>query len=340
VFRNRVIIRPCVLVLILAGFENPPATAAQGRSGQFATTRPDPEGKATRVTVGVYVVDISEIDDVKQTLTADVYLILYWSDPRLADPQSSRRIMSLNDVWHPPFSILNQRSVKHLLPEVVAVDRQGNVEYRQRIDGTFSVSLNLRNFPLDEQIFVVRVVTPGESPADLELVPDERSGAAPALSIPNWAFGQPMSQADPLVTPDGSEIAGFTWSLPGQRRVGSYVYQFVIPLIFIVGMSWAAFWMAPEQLGPRQGIAVTSMLTVIAYRFVLANYLPRVAYLTRFDYLILGSTTLVLLVLVEVVITHRLMAKGRAERVQRVDAIARRVFPALFLSLIVGVFLL
>lgn len=118
------------------------------------------------------------------------------------------------------------------------------------------------------------------------------------FSILDGTIAAPVSRAEPLVTPDGRELAAFTRELAARRQAMAYVYQFVIPLTFIVCMSWAAFWMAPENLAPRQGIAVTSMLTVIAYRFVLANQLPRVAYLTRFDYLLLGCTTLVFLVLV------------------------------------------
>jgi hypothetical protein len=125
--------------------------------------------------------------------------------------------------------------------------------------------------------------------------------------------------------------------MAARRRAGAYVYQFIIPLTFIACMSWAAFWMAPEQLGPRQGIAVTSMLTIIAYRFVLGNQLPRVAYLTRFDWLSLGCTTLVFLVLVEVVTAHQLVTRGHPERAQRLDVYARGVFPALFLLLLIGV---
>ena len=122
-----------------------------------------------------------------------------------------------------------------------------------------------------------------------------------------------------------------------RRLTGAYIYQFGIPLTFIVCMSWAAFWMAPDQLGPRQGIAVTSMLTVIAYRFVLASQLPRVAYLTRLDYLLLGCTTLVFLVLVEVIISHLLISKGHPKRARRLDVVSRGGFPALFLILVIGV---
>jgi hypothetical protein len=94
--------------------------------------------------------------------------------------------------------------------------------------------------------------------------------------------------------------------------------------------------MSPQELGPRQGIAVTAILTIIAYRFVLANQLPKVPYLTRFDYLLLGSTTLVFLVLVQVVAAHALLKSARPERSRKLDLWARGIFPALFLILIVG----
>jgi hypothetical protein len=286
------------------------------------------------------VIDISDIDDAKRTFTADVYVLLYWKDARLASSGAARRSLPLTTVWHPALLILNQRSVTRVLPEVVGVDRQGNVEYHQRFQGTFSIPLNLRNFPLDEHVLAVRTVSPGHSPAEVELVPDARGGRAPEFTILDWEVGSPTSHAEPAFTPDGSEMAGFTATLAARRRAAAYLYQFVIPLTFIVCMSWAPFWMAPDQLGPRQGIAVTSMLTVIAYRFVLASQLPRVAYLTRFDYLLLGCTTLVFLVLVEVVTAHASLARGHPGWARRLDVGSRAVFPALSLVLVIGAALL
>jgi hypothetical protein len=282
------------------------------------------------------VVDVAEVDDARRTFTADVYLLLRWNDARLVTPAASRRRLPLTAIWHPALLLLNQRNVNRLLPEVADVDPQGNVEYRQRFQGAFSIHLNLRRFPLDEQTLAVRMVSPGQPSADIELVAAEHSGRAYEFSILDWTIAAPTSRADPLPTPDGREIAGFTCEMSAQRRAGAYLYQFVIPMTFIVFMSWAPFWMAPEQLGPRQAIAVTSMLTIIAYRFVLANQLPRVAYLTRFDYLLLGCTTLVFLVLVEVVLAHRMLTQGHPERASKLDVGARCAFPALFLILLVG----
>lgn len=319
-----------LLLIAVLGITNDRVRA----DGEPSHERPDPPGQATQVSVGTYFVDVPEINDAERTFTVDLYLVLRWKDPRLASPGTSRRIRPMTSVWYPNLLILNQRNMNRLLPEVVSVDSDGKVEYRQRLQGTMSVSLNLRSFPLDQQNLVARFVIPGYSPSDLALVADDSGGQSPYFSILDWAIGEPTSRAEPLVMPDGREVAGFSSALVAQRRALAYFYQFVIPLTFIVGMSWAACWMAPEQLAPRQGIAVTTMLTIIAYRFVVVNQLPRVAYLTRFDYLLLGCTTLVFLVLVEVVAAHRLTILGRPDRARRLDLWSRGLFPALYLILL------
>jgi hypothetical protein len=322
---------------LLTGIAGAPSVSAADQPGALAGTRPDAEGKPTRVSVGVFVVDIPEIDDARQMFRADCYVKISWKDPRLASSAEHRSI-PLNEVWHPPLEILNRRTLDRLLPQVVSVDRNGTVTYDQRLQGTFAVPLNLRNFPLDEQVFAFRIVSPGHSPEEVEFVPDERSGRAEHFTIMEWTIGPATNKTDPFVVPGRRPLAGFTCALPAHRLAGVYFYAFVIPLTFIVCMSWTTFWMAPEQLGPRQGIAVTSMLTIIAYRFVVTNQLPKVAYLTRFDYFLLGCTALVFLVLVQVVSVHAMMTKGRPELARNLDLWARGVFPLLFLAFFLVVY--
>jgi hypothetical protein len=89
-----------------------------------------------------------------------------------------------------------------------------------------------------------------------------------------------------------------------------------------------------EQFGSRQGVAVTSMLTIIAYRFALAAKLPKLSYLTRFDFLLLGCTALVFLILIEVVAVHRFTGAGRTTAAARLDYGSRILFPLGFVALL------
>jgi cadmium resistance protein CadD (predicted permease) len=84
-------------------------------------------------------------------------------------------------------------------------------------------------------------------------------------------------------------------------------------------------------VGPRLSVSVTSMLTLIAYRFLLGQSLPPVSYLTRLDYFLLGSTILVFIALIEVAATSS-MPEQRAEALNRYS---RWVFPLAFAVLLI-----
>jgi hypothetical protein len=86
------------------------------------------------------------------------------------------------------------------------------------------------------------------------------------------------------------------------------------------------------------GVATSSILTLIAHRFVLASLLPRLPYMTRMDYFTVGSTLLVFLALLVVVLTSFLSTWGRAVAARRVDLVARAAFPGAFVWLMAWFF--
>jgi hypothetical protein len=105
-------------------------------------------------------------------------------------------------------------------------------------------------------------------------------------------------------------------------------------------MSWVAFWVERDNVSVRIGVATSSIFTLIAYRFVLANLLPRLPYMTRLDYFTVGSTLLVFVALIVVVVTSCLVAHNKNDvKAARVDVSARVVFPATFI-LLLGWFIL
>ena len=95
-------------------------------------------------------------------------------------------------------------------------------------------------------------------------------------------------------------------------------------------MSWAVFWIDPVNASSQISIAVTSMLTLIAYRFAVATQLPRLPYMTRLDVFFLVSTLLVFFSLIEVVATIILDNTQKKRRAQRIDFYCRFIFPVIF----------
>jgi uncharacterized protein YhhL (DUF1145 family) len=112
-----------------------------------------------------------------------------------------------------------------------------------------------------------------------------------------------------------------------RRQKSYYLWKVFVPLITIVLMSWASFWIDPRQVAPTVGIATTSVLTLIAYRFLLGNLVPPVPYLTRLDVFILSGTILVFVGLVVAVLTCNFAVRGKEGTARRLDIAARILFP-------------
>jgi hypothetical protein len=96
--------------------------------------------------------------------------------------------------------------------------------------------------------------------------------------------------------------------------------------MMIVTMAWTVFWVDPTVVTTRMSVVVTTMLTIIAYRFALASLVPRLPYLTRLDWFMLGSTALILATLLTMAATAHLQARGRLELVETIDRRGRLWF--------------
>jgi hypothetical protein len=125
-------------------------------------------------------------------------------------------------------------------------------------------------------------------------------------------------------------LAGVQLIWEGKRQVGYYTVQVILPLVMIVLMGWTALWISPSLVPARMSVAVTTMLTLIAYRFALGRLVPNLPYLTRFDYFTLGSTSLIFLVLLIVAATAHLVAQNKAALAERIDRWTRLAFPVIF----------
>ncbi|MEA3275019.1 MAG: hypothetical protein U9Q81_06965, partial [Pseudomonadota bacterium] len=116
-----------------------------------------------------------------------------------------------------------------------------------------------------------------------------------------------------------------------ERLHGYYWVKIIAPLVLIVAMSWAVFWIDPKEMGTKISITITAMLTLIAYRFAIGANLPVISYLTLLDYFIMVSTLLIYASLVTVVTTAAFERKGNFKLAKRIDRVSRWSFPLFFI---------
>ncbi len=302
----------------------------------------EPFTEPREVKLGIAIMDITEVDDASQAFFADIFLAVSWQDDDLASKSEEQQVYDLNDVWSPTLVIYNQRSVSESLPEEVVVKPNGTVTYLQRFTGLFSVPMDLREFPRDRQDFFIWVVAPVRAKANVTLIPDQSLPVlrAEKFSISDWKFGEAILTQEALQLASGAPTnPGIKLTVTGTRQVSYYIIQVLIPLFAIVMMAYAVFWIAPTVVPTRIGVAVSTMLTLIAYRFMLANYVPKLPYLTLLDWFLLGSTIIVVLTLFTMAGTSYLIRHDKEVIVNRIDRFGRLLFPVVFVIYLIIVWL-
>ncbi len=307
---------------------------------EIKAKRPGKWGETTKIHFFVFIIDICNIDDTGQSFTTNIYVRLRWKDERLAH-EGSIRTVPLEETWNPRIIIVNRGGgvIQKSLPEVVEIARDGTVTYYQRYTGPISQPLKLSNFPFDQHDFTIQFIATGYSSDEIEFIPDSTMAGSPTpggdiyheLSLPDWNILKYQAKASDYEPIKGKKAAGFAFEFTAKREAIYYVWQIIMPLIFIVMMAWGAFYINPTNVGAQIGIATSSMLTLIAYRFVLGDLIPHLPYMTRLDYFLMGSTILVFLTLVEVIITANLALRQRKKIALKIDHWCRFVFPAVFI---------
>ena len=293
-------------------------------------------GDVRDVHLTAYVIDIDEVNSVKQSFTLNFYISASWRDPALAHGGPDSKSVPLDDIWYPHLQILNEQSLKPTFPRTAEVRPDGLVIMRQRFFGSLSQPLELRRFPFDSQQLKIIIVglAWGSTPYQLVISPD--SMMTETLLIPDWTIKGWNYQTSMLpIGPRDSGLPAAVFSVDIERQTAFFSLKVILPLLLIVAMSWLVLWLDPSLAAPRISVAVTTMLTLIAYRFAIGSMVPRLPFLTSLDYFVLASTVLVFLNLAAVIWSTRLHNRGQKEQAMSVDRKGLWLVPLLYALLVV-----
>src|SRR5260370_6729554 len=310
--------------------------------------RPGADDGPTGVSIGIWMVDITSIDSAQQSFTAEMALVLRWKDPRLAHTGNGVVRYPIEQVWHPRIAVVNEtNSVSRKFADLVEGDPDGVVTARQRDAGAFPQSLRLRSVPFDRQPCRLQFVAVRYRANEVHFVPDQgwidnglkqAGGIATSITLPDWTIESWNTKSLSYALAPGFEYSGYAFEFTASRNAQHYVWKVILPLVLIVMMSWAVFWIDPVTSNSQISIAVTSMLTLIAYRFAIDNQLPRLPYTTNLDAFILMSTVLVFFSFIEVLVTTILENQKRNRLAKTTDRFCRVIFPVIFAISSIAIF--
>ena len=152
--------------------------------------------------------------------------------------------------------------------------------------------------------------------------------------MPDWSvIGWDFVAVDMPIDEDNVKVKGMEFTLDLKRDTNYFKYKIILPLALIVMMSWMVFWIDPSLVASQISVSVTAMLTMIAYRFALSGYTPKLAFLTSLDLFVLVSTLAVFISMIEVLYTAHLATHNQLEKARLIDRYARWASMPVYLAI-------
>ena len=300
--------------------------------------------------VDLYLITLADIDSSSETFVADFYLTTSWPDSGAVG-------------WRPRLEGVNVLRLEAAYADDVCERAGGAVSCWNRYTGTFKAPMDLRRFPFDAQVL------PLVFESEVHRIDSLRLDYAGTATLPQGAPVMVSARVEDVLDPALLGEAGLPeWRLTGvrvvldahryqgeeegwprirfeveaARRAGYYLWKVLLVLTLLVALAWLLLHVDPGAFEFRFGASLTLFLAAVAFAFVTAGVLPRIAYLTVLDYYTLGSYGVIFGVGIESFYVHRLMQRGEGgeQRAARVDRAARLLLPVAYGLLLAGVWLM
>ena len=315
------------------------ASGARALSPDFVTP-PLVDDKPVTVTVGLYVVNLASVDEVKETFELDGYLTAIWQDDRLKfSPLLDLRVRSRNyredEVWTPRLTMANAAEPRDRFEVTIRADSAGHVTYVERFVVNLSANYDLLRFPFDSQKLILDL-QPSLPDRDLITLVQKRSmlqlNRASYVGMAQWEIrGLTEEATDEFVGGTAERTTQIRMTIDVKRRYGFYIWKVFLPLLVMVAVSWTVYWMNLEDFGNQILVAITTILTVIAFAFSIEANLPRVPYVTYIDAFFLCCYFFVFVTVLELMAVNIVLRRRGHGSAIKIRHVARWTVPAAFL---------
>lgn len=300
-----------------------------------------------RVKVNFFVNSISHVNDEAGTYELDCYLDFYWYEPAL----EGKRVedMDPTTLWEPLLEPINSLDYQLLGRSYTnSLEPRTNVRLSYRLVGVFHSDFDLRKFPFDQQVFTFQLESSefdssqmlfdfidNESPTlygDQPIVNSIARGKymVPDFQIPEWTVNDLQIVQQIRVLPyDKSSWAQFRVDLPATRQSDSYVWRVIVEMIILLVFCWGVLFLESKLLRYRLLVLCILFMVVVIFNFLLQQNQPRTPYLIFPDHYMLLAYGAIALLSATVVVIKLLHDRGQDALAERVNNLARLVYPLL-----------
>ncbi len=289
--------------------------------------------------VGVYILDITDIDEPGGKFTLHVLLGSYWQDPARAFEGTDYKVFredaavsEVNTGWRPMIEINRTTAPADLHHALMKVYPDGRVEWERQLTVQIATNLDLRKLPFDIQTLQIELESFQHLAGAVELVlPPDNLRITSRISLPQWEPGRLTAEVKPVFREVyGETYSRATVSLELKRHTQFYIWQMMVPLGIVLGMAFAVFFLPPNDLSDRMSVIIASLLTVVALSYSLHSGLPKISYLTVIDWFFVLAYVFLGLAMAGMVWITTVYARDEARAI-RYDRMLRWAYPAAYL---------
>ncbi|MGC4104770.1 MAG: ABC transporter substrate-binding protein [Thermomicrobiales bacterium] len=294
------------------------------------------------VYVGVEMIELSDLNLTEESFDADFFIAF--------------RYNGNDDVLDIVFPNATTPSLDLGTPISTSTTNDGMHYVYYRVQGTFTVAMDFRDYPWDRHRLAVRFQNPHFTQNDIVYVTDPTSEAVPMAlrlssafdqsllfdSIPDWQVTRMLyAQASVTTSAETYDTTGyvqyseFRVVMDIERNVRAYLVKTLLPLGLLALVTYVALWFPPDQASSRVGFAITAMLSSAVMLGTVANQMPNIGYTVAIEWGYYAYITLAAIVVMLTISVGRSYKDKRFARVRQIDLLLRGVYPLAILIIMV-----
>ncbi len=315
---NRVMVLTKSLLLLLFTFcalqtTARAATASENQylkstRGTLVTVDTPPPG-AQKVTVGIYGLNVYNLDLKASTYSMTAYMWLRWKGDK--DPVASLDFTNLvQDVVFTKKTLLG-------VPKILS---NGEKYQCIRMDGVFFQPYDLSSYPLDQQELSLFVENSTDTCDKCFYIFDKpSSGYDVGLKVPGWIvkgleansyihdYGTDFGEKDVAYA---SKYSGIKISLGLERYINFFIWKLMLPLLIILMSNWLSLLLNPKLFEVRVVMPATALLTIVFLQQSALDAIPGCSSLVLMDKIYLLAYLSVVLTLFQIIMINVKLDKG------------------------------
>ncbi|XP_022091690.1 neuronal acetylcholine receptor subunit beta-2-like isoform X1 [Acanthaster planci] len=246
----------------------------------------------TVVEMLLFLAQVIQLDERKQTLKINAWVTLLWEDEYLKwNPEDYNNLKNIKvpseNIWMPDVTLYNNadKYTNWLKGQIAVIDYNGSIMWGCPQIFTTYCKIDITTFPFDEQICKLKfglwqhdaseVVVVGADKQVNASTSDSGGDETVFKSDGQWDMISMEVHSNKVEYPDdpGKNYTDVQYEVLFRRRPLYYLFNLIIPCMFLSLVSLLTFFLPPES-GEKVSLGVTVLLSLTVFLLLVAETMP------------------------------------------------------------------